>query len=90
MTSAIPTHRAYNGQGRLTSECLPWLKTAYSVRNGAPKDAEEPYLRPLESKGREMAKPVPTKGFLQPAKAAAMCTTPRAETHLPPPISPFC
>ena len=33
------------------------------------------------SKGREMPKPVPTKAFLQPAKAAAMCTVSRAETH---------
>ena len=36
-----------------------------------------------------MPKPVPTKAFLQPAKAAAMCTAPRAETHPPPPIPPF-
>ena len=50
------------------------LKTVYSAGNGAPKEAEEPYLRPFVSKRREMAKPVPTKAFLQPAKAAAMCT----------------
>ena len=31
-----------------------------------------------------MAKPVPTKAFLQPAKAAAMCTAARGEpAHLP-------
>ena len=36
-----------------------------------------------------MAKLVPTKAFLQPAKAAAMCTAPHAETHPPPPIPPF-
>ena len=36
-----------------------------------------------------MAKPVPTKALLQPAKAAAMCTASRAETHPPPPIPPF-
>ena len=36
-----------------------------------------------------MAKPVPTKAFLQPAKAAAMCTAPHAETCEPPPIPPF-
>ena len=36
-----------------------------------------------------MAKPVPTKAFLQPAKAAAMCMALRAETHSPPPIPPF-
>ena len=36
-----------------------------------------------------MAKPVPTKAFLQPAKAAAMCMAPRAETRPPPPIPPF-
>ena len=34
-----------------------------------------------------MAKPVPTKAFLQTAKAAAMCTAPHAE--ICPPISPF-
>ena len=43
-----------------------------NARNGAPKKAEEPYLRPFVSKRREMPKPVPTKAFLQPAKAAAM------------------
>ena len=32
----------------------------------------------------EMVQPVPTKAFLQPAKAAAMCTAARGEpTHLP-------
>ena len=36
-----------------------------------------------------MVQPVPTKAFLQPAKAAAMCTAPRAETRPPPPILPF-
>ena len=41
------------------------------------------------SKRREMAKPVPTMAFLQLAKAAAMCTALCAETHPPPPISPF-
>ena len=35
-----------------------------------------------------MVQPVPTKAFLQPAKAAVMCTAPRAETR-PPPIPPF-
>ena len=30
-----------------------------------------------------------TKAFLQPAKAAAMCTAPRAEICPPPPITPF-
>ena len=60
------------------------MKTAYSARNGAPKEAEEPYLRPFVSKRREMAKPVLTKAFLQPAKAAAMCTAAWDEpTHLP-------
>ena len=38
---------------------------------------------------REMLKPVPTKAFLQPAKAAAMYTALRAETHPPPPTPPF-
>ena len=33
-----------------------------------------------------MAKPVPTKAFLQPAKAATMCMAPRAETRPPPPF----
>ena len=36
-----------------------------------------------------MAKPVLTKAFLQPAKAAAMYTAPRAATRPPPPIPPF-
>ena len=36
-----------------------------------------------------MLKPVPTKAFLQPAKAADMCTAPCAETRPPPPILPF-
>ena len=54
-----------------------------------PKEAEEPYLHPFK-KRREMAKPVPTKAFLQPAKAAGMCMAPCGETHSPPPIPPFC
>jgi len=85
MTSSTPTHKkAYNGQGPPTSERFSRLKTAYSARNGAPREAEEPYLRPFVSKRREMAKPVPTKAFLQPAKAAAMCTAARGEpAHLP-------
>ena len=36
-----------------------------------------------------MAKPVPTKAFLQPAKAAAMCTAPHAETRPPPTYPTF-
>ena len=64
------------------------MKTAYSVRNGAHREAEEPYLPPFVSR-REMAKPVPTKAFLQPAKAAAMCMAPHAETCPLPPIPPF-
>ena len=48
--------------------------------------AEEPNPRLFVSKKREMAKPVLTKAFLQPAKAAAMCTALRAETR---PIQPF-
>ena len=36
-----------------------------------------------------MIKPVLTKAFLQPAKAAAMCTALCAETCPPPPIPPF-
>ena len=47
------------------SNCL------YSARNAAPKKAEEPYLHSLASKN---AQPVPSKAFLQPAKAAAMYT----------------
>ena len=90
MTSATPTHsQAYNGQGPLASERFSRLKAAYSARNGAHKKAEEPYLHPFVSKRREMLKPVPTKAFLQPAKAAAMCTAPRIETCPPPPIPPF-
>ena len=36
-----------------------------------------------------MVQPVPTKAFLQRAKAAAMCMAPRAEIRPPPPILPF-
>ena len=36
-----------------------------------------------------MVQPVPTKAFLQPATAAAMCTVPCAETCPPLPIPPF-
>ena len=64
-------------------------KTVYSARNGAPKKAEELYLCPFVSKKREMVQPMPTKAFLQPAKGAATCTAPRAETHPPPPNPPF-
>ena len=35
-----------------------------------------------------MAQPVPTKAFLQLAKATAMCTALRAETYPPHPIPP--
>ena len=85
MTSATHTHlRAYNGQGPPTSERFSRLKTVYSGRNGAPKEAEEPYLSPFMSKRREMATPVPTNAFLKPAKAGAMCTAAWGEpTHLP-------
>ena len=38
---------------------------------------------------REMFQPVETKAVLQQTKAAAMCTTPHAETRLPPPIPHF-
>ena len=69
----------------LTSKCFSRLKTVNSARNGVPKEAEEPYLRPFVSR-RE---PVPTNVFLQPVKAAAMCMAPCAETRPPPPIPPF-
>ena len=36
-----------------------------------------------------MVQPVPTKAFLQPAKAAAMCMALSTETRPPPPIPPF-
>ena len=36
----------------------------------------------------EVVQLVPTKAFLQPAKAAAMCTAPHTETRPPPPIPP--
>ena len=47
------------------------------------------YVHLFVSKTREMPKPVPSKAFLQPAKAAAMCMTPHAEIRPPPPITPF-
>ena len=46
-------------------------------------------LHPFVSKRREMPNPVPTKAFLQLAKAAAVCMAPHAETRPPPPIPPF-
>ena len=73
----------------MTSERSSWLKTAYSARNGATKEAEEPCLCLFVSKRREMPNPVLTKAFLQPAKTAAMWTAPHAETRPPPPIPPF-
>ena len=89
MTSATPTHwRTYDGQGSLTTKCFSQLKTVYNARNGAPTKAEEPYLRLFVLKRREMVQPVMTKAFLQPAKAAAMCTAPHAETRPLPPIPP--
>ena len=36
-----------------------------------------------------MVQPVPTKAFLQQAKAAAMCMASRTKTHQPPPMPPF-
>ena len=48
----------------------------------APKKAEKPYLYPFVSKKREMPKPVLARALLQPsAKAAAMCTAPRADSQ---------
>ena len=76
-------------RGPPTSERFSRLKTAYSARNGAPKEAKEPYLRPFVSKRREMANPVLTKAFLQLAKAAAMCTALQGEPTPPPPFPPF-
>ena len=37
----------------------------------------------------EIVQSVPTKAFLQPAKAAAMCTATHAGTRPPPPIPSF-
>ena len=78
MTSATPTHyRPYNCEDPSTSEFFSQLKSAYSARNGAPKMAEEPYLRPFVMKRNVQASA--DKGFS------------RAETHPPPPISHlFC
>ena len=43
MTSATPTHyRGFRGQFSWTGEWFSRLKTAYSARNGAPKEEEEP------------------------------------------------
>ena len=38
---------------------------------------------PVCVKKERNGQPVPTKAFLQPAKAATMCTAPRAETPYP-------
>ena len=64
-------------------------ENSLQCQNGTHKMAEEPYLCPFLSRRREMAKLVPNKAFLQPAKATAMCTAPHAETRPPPPIPPF-
>ena len=80
MTSATPTHyRPYNCEDPSTSEFFSQLKSAYSARNGAPKMAEEPYLRPFCDEKERNAQASAVKGFS------------RAETHPPPPISHlFC
>ena len=67
----------------LTECCL------YKSRNGAPTRGGEWFLRLFVLTRWEMVQLVPTKAFLQPAKAAAMCTAPWAETCPPPPILPF-
>ena len=68
-------------EGFLTSDCFSRLKTVYSARNGAPTKAEEPFLCQFVFKRREMAQLVPTRAFLHPANAAAMCTVPHAKTR---------
>jgi len=44
---------------------------------------------PFTQRRREMAHPVPIKGFLQLSPEAAMIPGPRVETHPPPPVPPF-
>ena len=51
--------------------------------------AEERFLHSSVLKRREMAQPMLTKTFLQPAKIAIICTACHEYAHTPPPISPF-
>ena len=59
-----PTH-SLAGLHSPISDCFSQLKTVCSAKNRAPTKAEEPFLCPFVIKMREMAQPVPTRGFLQ-------------------------
>ena len=87
MPLTTPTYKqAFLGQGSLASKRSSWLN---SSRNGPPTRGEEWLVRPFVLTRWEIVQPVPSKAVLQPAKAAAMRTAPRTETHPPSPIPPF-
>ena len=65
-----------------TSECLSWLKPAYSARNGAPTRWEEHFPRPFVQQGKEMAHPVPTKAFLYSQPQHPLCAVTWIVTEL--------
>ena len=65
------------------------VNAAYKSGNGAPTRGGKWFLCLFVPTRREIPQPVPTNAFLQPAKGAAMCTAPHAETCPPTPIPPF-
>ena len=59
------------------------------LRKWRPACPEDYFLSPFVQRRREMAHPVPTKGFLQPSPEAAMLFAPFRCTHPHSPIPPF-
>ena len=77
-------YQVFNSQGCLTRECSSGLKAASNARSGVHTRRKECFLCPFVQESRQMAQPVLTRAFLQPA---AIATTQRVTlTHLP---SPF-
>ena len=66
-----------------TENCLEYQKWSPYIGRVA-------FSMPFVLKWREMAQPVPTKAFVQPAKVAPKCMAPRAENRPTLPIPPFC
>ena len=64
--------------------CISEPVCANKVRNG-PASADQGFSTASQGSCHVHGTP----SFLQPAKAAAMCTAPWAETRLPPHIQPF-
>ena len=61
----------------------------FTARNGGFIRPEDRFPSVFTQRRREMARPVPTKGFLQLSPNAAMLPGLRVETHPPPPVPPF-